>query len=193
MRAQLLDGSATSVLETVRRLGFLQVDPISTVAPPQQLVLFSRLGPYDRGELDRLLWDEKRLIADVDRARGLRWQVTRKPNPFVGYSASEVGNEGRAGQQGVYFSQEIVTANKLGLNDQVAGWEIEHISGEEVQPVFESRQISTHILTPMGQPTLAGTFNRPPETGAGGAGKDEEPIDVGQTTQFDFADPGDRL
>jgi uncharacterized protein YcaQ len=62
VRAQLLDGSATSVLETVRRLGFLQVDPISTVAPAQQLVLFSRLGRYDRGELDRLLWDEKRLI-----------------------------------------------------------------------------------------------------------------------------------
>ncbi len=62
MRAQLLDGSATSVLETVRRLGFLQIDPISTVAPPQQLVLFSRLGPYDTAELGRLLWDEKRLF-----------------------------------------------------------------------------------------------------------------------------------
>ena len=55
VRAQLLDGSATGVLDTVRRLGFLQIDPISTVAPPQYLVLWSRLGPYDRTELDRLL------------------------------------------------------------------------------------------------------------------------------------------
>ena len=62
VRAQLLDGSATSVLDTVRRLGFLQLDPISTVAPPQQLVLWSRLGPYDVGELDRLLWVEKALF-----------------------------------------------------------------------------------------------------------------------------------
>jgi hypothetical protein len=62
VRAQLLDGSATTVLETVRRLGFLQLDPISTVAPPQQLVLFSRLGAYDPAELDRLLWDEKQLF-----------------------------------------------------------------------------------------------------------------------------------
>jgi uncharacterized protein len=61
VRAQLLDGSATNVLETVRHLGFLQLDPISTVAPPQQLVLWSRLGPYDVAELDRLLWDEKKL------------------------------------------------------------------------------------------------------------------------------------
>jgi len=46
----------------VRRLGFLQLDPISTVAPPQQLVLFSRLGPFDRDELDRLLWHERKLF-----------------------------------------------------------------------------------------------------------------------------------
>jgi len=62
VRAQLLDGSATGVLETVRRLGFLQLDPISTVAPPQHLVLWSRLGSYDRAELDRLLWEERKLV-----------------------------------------------------------------------------------------------------------------------------------
>ena len=62
VRAQLLDGSATTVLDTVRQLGFLQIDPISTVAPPQQLVLWSRLGPYDVAELDRLLWDERKLF-----------------------------------------------------------------------------------------------------------------------------------
>jgi uncharacterized protein len=63
VRAQLLDGSATDVLSTVRHLGFLQLDPISSVAPPQHLVLWSRLGhPYDPAELDRLLWTERKLI-----------------------------------------------------------------------------------------------------------------------------------
>ena len=62
VRAQLLDGSATDVLSTVHQLGFLQIDPISTVAPPQYLVLWSRLGRYDRAELDRLLWEEKKLF-----------------------------------------------------------------------------------------------------------------------------------
>ncbi len=63
VRAQALDGSAAGVLDTVRRLGYLQLDPISTVAPPQHLVLWSRLGPaYDRAELDQLLWDEKALF-----------------------------------------------------------------------------------------------------------------------------------
>jgi uncharacterized protein len=62
VRSQLLDGSADSVLATVRRLGFLQIDPISTVAPPQRLVLWSRLGAYDSAELDRLLWEERQLF-----------------------------------------------------------------------------------------------------------------------------------
>ena len=62
VRAQLLDGSAKGVLETVRRLGFLQMDPIATVARPQELVLFSRLGPFDPAVLDRLLWKERKLF-----------------------------------------------------------------------------------------------------------------------------------
>jgi uncharacterized protein len=63
VHAQLLDGTATDVLSTVRTLGFLQLDPISTVAPPQHLVLWSRLGDrYDPTELDRLLWEERKLV-----------------------------------------------------------------------------------------------------------------------------------
>jgi uncharacterized protein YcaQ len=62
VRSQLLDGAAETVLDTVHRLGYLQLDPISTVAPPQQLVLWSRLGSYDVGELDRLLWADRKLF-----------------------------------------------------------------------------------------------------------------------------------
>jgi uncharacterized protein YcaQ len=62
IRAQWLDGRARGVLQTVRRLGFLQLDPISSVAPPQHLVLWSRLGPWKTGELDRLLWKERKLV-----------------------------------------------------------------------------------------------------------------------------------
>jgi uncharacterized protein len=62
VRSQLLDGSATDLLSTVRRLGYLQIDTVAPVAVPQQLVLWSRLGPFDTAELDRLLWEERKLF-----------------------------------------------------------------------------------------------------------------------------------
>jgi uncharacterized protein YcaQ len=75
VHAQLLDGRASSVLETVRRLGYLQIDPISTVAPPQRLVLWSRLGPHDPAELDRLLWEERELV----EWRAFIWPIETLP------------------------------------------------------------------------------------------------------------------
>jgi len=91
VRAQLLDGSATGVLDTVRRLGFLQLDPIAAVAPPQYLVLWSRLGPYDRAELDRLVWEERQLFEwnaflwPAEDLALLRARMTRRDRALDGY------------------------------------------------------------------------------------------------------------
>jgi uncharacterized protein len=54
--------TADGILEVVRDLGCLQLDPTSVVAPSHQLVIFSRVGPYQRKHLDTLLWDERRLF-----------------------------------------------------------------------------------------------------------------------------------
>jgi outer membrane protein, heavy metal efflux system len=59
--------------------------------------------------------------ARVQSARGQAIQAGLYPNPVVGYQGSEIGNEGRAGQQGGFVGQEIVTAGKLHLNQAVAG------------------------------------------------------------------------
>ena len=56
----------------------------------------------------------------VQAAQGTYIQVGLRPNPIAGYMGEEIGEGGKAGQQGAFFGQEIVTANKLQLNRAVA-------------------------------------------------------------------------
>lgn len=62
--------------------------------------------------------------ARVLAAQGRHVQAGLFPNPEVGYVASEIGNEGQAGQQGAYLAQEFVRGRKLTLSQQVAAQEI---------------------------------------------------------------------
>ena len=57
VRAQLLDGRRPAgLLETVRHLTLLQIDPTAAIAPNADLVAWSRLGSsYSPAELDTAL------------------------------------------------------------------------------------------------------------------------------------------
>jgi uncharacterized protein YcaQ len=50
------------ILDTVRDIGCLQLDPIGVVARSPLLVLWSRLGAYDPANLDRVLWADRSLF-----------------------------------------------------------------------------------------------------------------------------------
>lgn len=63
---------------------------------------------------------------EIENQASSNWlQVGLYPNPVVGYTASEIGQDGRAGQQGAFISQTIVRGNKLELNRAVASWNVE--------------------------------------------------------------------
>ncbi|MCA1554235.1 MAG: winged helix DNA-binding domain-containing protein [Chloroflexi bacterium] len=53
---------ANTILDVVRDLGCLQLDPTSAVARSHLLVLWSRFGTYDPSLLDQLLWQERKLF-----------------------------------------------------------------------------------------------------------------------------------
>jgi uncharacterized protein YcaQ len=56
--------TAEGILDVARDLGCLQLDPTRAVARSHLLVLWSRLGAYDPAQLDRLMWDERKLFED---------------------------------------------------------------------------------------------------------------------------------
>lgn len=64
---QRLSGETTeptseNILGVIRDLGCLQIDPINAIARSHQLVVFSRVGPYDTAHLDALLFRERKLF-----------------------------------------------------------------------------------------------------------------------------------
>ena len=57
-----LPANARGIMNVVRDLGCLQIDPISAVARSPYLVLWSRLGAYDPAHLHTLLWRDRKLF-----------------------------------------------------------------------------------------------------------------------------------
>lgn len=53
---------AAAILDVVRQIGCLQLDPISAVARSHQLVVFSRVGDYDLAHIDHLLFEKRSLF-----------------------------------------------------------------------------------------------------------------------------------
>ncbi len=60
----------------------------------------------------------------IRQARGLWVQAGLLPNPQIGYQAAEIGNEGRAGQQGAFVQQTYRRRPKLYWAQQVQSYGI---------------------------------------------------------------------
>ena len=63
--------------------------------------------------------------ARVESTRGQYVQAGLPFNPVLQYQSEEVGNEGASGLHSVQMSQQFVTANKLGIAQQVQAREIQ--------------------------------------------------------------------
>lgn len=78
----------------------------------------------------------------VRSLRGKYVQVGLPPNPTFGYVASEIGNEGLAGQQGGFAGQDFITGKKLQKNRAVVAAEID--KAEQVL-VATQRRVRTDV------------------------------------------------
>ncbi len=50
------------IFQTIQSLGCLQLDPLQTVARSHTLVVFSRVGPYNVADLDKLIYHDRQLF-----------------------------------------------------------------------------------------------------------------------------------
>jgi len=126
--AQLFGPDAPSAAAAVETAALLQPRPIATEPIP--------LPPVGPGGGEQLTLAEAQSLAEashpalreanarVRAARGNWLQVGLLPNPAIAYSANQIGDNDRAGQQGGYVENEFVTAGKLRLNRAVAVREI---------------------------------------------------------------------
>ncbi|MFG0296621.1 MAG: TolC family protein [Maioricimonas sp. JB045] len=79
-------------------------------------------------DLQRMAMDNSPVLrqaaADVEKARGQAIQVGLYPNPTFGYQGDTINTGDTAGYNGFYFTQEIVTADKLQIARQSAAMEV---------------------------------------------------------------------
>lgn len=91
-------------------------------------------GAFTVGDLEQIALANNPTVqqaaAVVAKARGIRTQVGLYPNPTIGYSAEEMGDNGTAGKQGGFISQTFVTGGKLSLSEAVADREIQSLVWE---------------------------------------------------------------
>src|SRR5437879_13801798 len=72
LSGKLPTGSASeAILSVTRDLGYVQLDPTTTVAPSHVLVLWSRVGNFRLSDLDKLLWDEKKVFEHWSHAASI--------------------------------------------------------------------------------------------------------------------------
>lgn len=62
----------------------------------------------------------RQAAANVENARGTAVQAGLYPNPIVGYEGDTIGTARTAGYNGLFFTQEFVTAGKLSLAQSAA-------------------------------------------------------------------------
>lgn len=102
-------------------------DPVETL--PESAIPTRQIEALTIANLEGMAFQNNPTLAAaaarMEVARGRQVQAGLYPNPVVGYHATEIGNLGTAGQQGGFIRQRFITAGKLGLDQSIAGKEID--------------------------------------------------------------------
>jgi cobalt-zinc-cadmium efflux system outer membrane protein len=98
----------------------------------------------------------------VAALEGKHVQSGLHPNPTVGYLGEEMGDEGSAGQQGMFIEQRLVTGGKLSLNRAVVSHEIQRaqqsLEMQRLRVLTHRINLASDDLPPDDRGLLASSF-----------------------------------
>ena len=105
------------------------------VTPPVEWQFDAASAPNSLPQAEKTLADLEQIAlennpalaaaqARIEAAEGHWTQVGLHPNPTIGYSGQDIGDEGTSGKQGAFIGQRVITADKRGLNRAVAEQQI---------------------------------------------------------------------
>lgn len=124
----------------------LPSSPVTTdeeVLPPQPV---SDPAGLTLAAIEQMAFASNPAIAQSEaRVRALRgkWvQAGLPPNPTAGYTGGEIGNDGGAGQNGMYVGQKFITAHKLRRDRAVVAAEIDKANQDLVST---RRRVQTDV------------------------------------------------
>ena len=120
-----------SLMDVVRDIGCLQLDPITRVTRSHLLVMWSRYGDFNEGDLNRLIYDERRLFEYWAHAASI---VLTDEYPLHAYRMRNVQQDDK--WRGWFEERELMP-----LIDHVLAWLDAHgpslsrdIDGEDKDP-----------------------------------------------------------
>lgn len=155
-----VDGTAPLPAPVLRAVRLTQTDSAEELPPSlPRPIPSSTLADFEQLAL-QFNPAVARAAADVRALEGKWLQAGLGPNPEVGYTGQQIGDDGRAGQQGAYVSQEFVTADKLELGRFAVSAEIaearHRYDAARLRVLTDVRQGYYELLIARRQTALAG-------------------------------------
>lgn len=128
--------------------------PESTAAESWSLARFESLALANNPSIQQA-------SASAHKAMGYRDQVGRKPNPTVGYNATQLADRG-TDQHIAFVEQDYVTADKLCLNERVLDQEVQsqlwEVSAQQQRVLTDVRIVFYRTLAAQRQVELTAEF-----------------------------------
>ena len=125
-------------------------------------------------------------MASVQRLKNEWAQTGFYPNPTAGYVATEMGNDGKAGQQGIYFGQIFPTADKLEWNRAVASGGVAFAQAQaEAQRLRVVTDTAIRFYEALGAQRLVEIAERIQDNAQKGFDATEALVRAGQSAQAD--------